>query len=182
MTDATRAPEEIGDDATAEVAERAREELRTTWATLLVYAVGGAMVFLRPHSWSTAAWFGAAAFLLALSAELWWQHGTESGRRRRADRLLAEYAVLRFVDPGIGRRAPADEVAKGFVRGRVFSWLLTLGMVAWPLALGRWDRPAWAVPGAVLLVIAAAIQLTAREREARAGRRWLADPPGPPRD
>ena len=38
------------------------------------------------------------------------------------------------------------------------------------------------MPGAVLLVLSVAVQLGALEREARAGRRWLADPPGPPRD
>ena len=59
------------------------------------------------------------------------------------------------------------------------SWFWVLAAITPPLVAGGWDRPVWAVPGAVLLVIAAVVQVAAREREAHAGRRWLADPPGP---
>lgn len=183
VTDGTRTPaEEIGDDATAEMGVRAREELLTTCATTLSYGAGAAMLFLQPWTWTAEAWFGGTAFVLAVVAAAVWQFGTGRGRDSRAEVLVAEYAVLRCADPGIGRRAAADATAKGFVVGRFIGWVVTLGMVAWPLALGQWDRPAWAVPGAALLGVTAAVQLTAREREARAGRRWLADPPGPPRD
>jgi len=183
VTDGTRAPgREIGDDATPEVALRAREVLWTASGTMLAYAVGAAMLFLEPQTWSTEVWLGATVFLLAAVGTGVWQLGTERGREGQAGRLLSEYAVLRHADPGVGRRAPADETAKGFARGRSVGWLWVLGAIAFPLIAGQWDRPEWAVPGAVLLAITAAIQLTAREREARAGRRWLADPPGPPRD
>jgi len=183
VTDGTPAlPAEIGDDATAEVAERAREELVTSTATLLPYAAGGAMLFLEPQSWTVEAWLGAAAFLLVVLGIGVWQLGTAREREGEAGRLLAEYAVLRHVDPGVGRRAPADGAARDLVRGRLLGRLWVAGALALPLLWGQWDRPEWAVPGAVLLGIAAAVQLTARERGARAGRRWLADPPGPPRD
>ena len=183
MTDSTRAPaEEIGDDATAEVAARAREVLFPTCGSVLAYAAGAALLRLEPQTWPAEAWIGATVFVLALLGVVVWQYGTERGREGQARRLVAEYAVLRHVDPGVGRRGAADETAKGFVRGRFLGWLLTLGLVSFPLAAGQWDRPVWAVPGAVLLAMAAAVQLAAREREARAGRRWLADPPGPPRD
>ncbi len=182
MTDSARPPTaELGDDVTAEVAERGREELLTTCATMLPYAAGAAMLYLEPWTWSVEFAFGAAAFLLALIGAAVWQYGTQRGRHGQAEQLLAEYAVLHSVDPGVGRRAPADRTARGFVRGRLLGSLIPLGLVALPLAAGDWDRPAWAVPGAVLVVLALVVQLAAREREARAGRRWLADPPGPPR-
>jgi hypothetical protein len=183
LTDSTRAPaDEIGDDATTEVTARAREALLTTVGTLLPYAAGAALLFLEPRTWSAETWIGVTVFVLAALGVAVWQYGTERGRQDQAQRLLAEYAVLRHVDPGVGRRGAADETATGFVRGRCLGWLLTLGLVAIPLTAGQWDHPSWAVPGAVLLGITAAVQLTAREREARAGRRWLADPPGPLRD
>ena len=183
MTDSTRAPaEEIGDDATAEVTARAREVLLTGCGTLLLSIAGAALLVLEPQTWPAEAWIGVIAFVLGALGAAVWQHGTERGREGQAQRLLAEYAVLRFVDPGVGRRGPADETAKGFVRGRVLAWLLILCLGAVMLPRAQWDRPVWAVPGALLLAMAVAIQLTTREREARAGRRWLADPPGPPRD
>lgn len=183
MTDRTGAPtSEIGDDATAEVAERAREELWTAAGTLLPYAAGGAMLFLEPQSWTVEHWMSAAAFVLVVLGATVWQFGTAHGREGEARRLLSEYAVLRHVDPGVGRRAPADETARDFVRGRFLLWLWLTGALALLLIWGQWEQPAWAVTGAVLLGIAAVVQVVAREREARAGRRWLADPPGPPRD
>jgi len=155
VTDGTRASaREIGDDATAEVAERAREELWTTTGTLLPYAAGAAILFLEPQSWSTEFSMGATAFLLVLLGTIVWQFGTARGREDQARRLLSEYAVLRHVDPGVGRRAPADEAARDFVRGRFLGWFWLVGALALP----------------------------ATERQAHAGRRWRADPPGPPRD
>lgn len=183
MTDGTPAPtREIGDDATAEVAERAREQLWTTTGTLLPYAVGAALLFLEPQSWTVEFSMGATAFVLVLLGTVVWQFGTARGREGEAGRLLAEYAVLRHVDPGVGRRVPADEAARDFVRGRFLGWFWLVGALALPWIWGQWDQPAWAVTGAVLLGIAAIVQVAAREREARAGRRWRADPPGPPRD
>ena len=183
MTDGTPAPtREIGDDATAEVAERAREELWTDAATLLLYAAGAAMLFLEPWTWSVEFTMGVTAFALVLLGMMVWQLGTARGRDDHARRLLSEYAVLRHVDPGVGRRVPADEAARAFVRGRLVGWFWLVGALALPVVWGQWDQPTWAVTGAVLLGIAAVVQVTAREREARAGRRWRADPPGPPRD
>jgi hypothetical protein len=182
VTDGTRAPaREIGDDATAEVAERAREELWTAVGTILPYAAGGAILFLEPQSWSVEFSISVAACVLVVLGTAVWQFGTERGRTGDAGRLLSEYAVLRHRDPGVGRRDPADGAAKNFVRWPFLTWLWLLAAVTLPLVVEPWDRPEWAVPGAVLLVIAAGVQLFAREREARAGRRWLADPPGPPR-
>ena len=143
---------------------------------------GTAMLLFAPQRWTAEAWFGATAFLLVVVGTAIWQFGTERGREDQAEVLLAGYAVLRCVDPGVGRREAADATAKGFVFVRFFAWPLWLGAVALMLAFGQWDEPGWAVPGALLVVVGAAVHLSAREREARAGRRWRADPPGPPRD
>jgi hypothetical protein len=184
VTDTTRTPaEELGDDATAEVAERAREELLTLCGTQLPLLAGTAMLLFERRTWTAEAWFGAySAVLLLLAGTAVWQFGTERGREDRAEVLVAEYAVLRSVDPGVGRRAAADMTAKGFVYSRFIAWPLWLGAVVLLLPFGQWDQPGWALPGAVLVVVGAAVHLAACEREARAGRRWRADPPGPPRD
>ena len=184
MTDSTPPPtREIGDDATAAVAERAREQLWSGSAMLLLYTVGAAMLVMEPWTWSARYWLGIAAFVLVILGLLLWRFGTERGRAQQRGRLLSEYAVLRHADPGVGRRAPADEVAQGFLRGeRFLGWFYAVVMPALLLIAGRWDRPGWAIPAAALLVGAAALLLAAVERQARAGRRWLADPPGPPRD
>ena len=143
VTDGARPPiAELGDDVTAEVAERGREVLLVTCLTVVPYAAGAAMLYLEPWSWSVDFSLGAAAFLLALVGAAVWRLGTERGRQGRAVQLLAEYAVLRLVDPGVGRRAPADQTAAVFARGRILGWLVPLGLVALPLTAGQWDRPA----------------------------------------
>ena len=183
MTDGTGAPAgEIGDDATAEVAQRAREQLWITSARLLLYAAGVTMLFGEPQSWSAEFWMGATAFVLVLLGTVVWEFGTARGRDGQARRLLAEYAVLHHVDPGVGRRVAADEAARNFARDRYVGWLWLVAALALPLVWGQWDQPAWAVPGAVLLAIVAVVQVIDTERQARAGRRWRADPPGVPRD
>lgn len=149
---------------------------------MLAYAAGASFLFFEPWNWSSTFWLGGACFVLVLTALLWWQHGTGAARRGESEGWLAEYAVLQHLDPGTGRHGRADGAAEGFVSRRSSGWLFTLAFLALPLIAGRWDRPEWAVPGAVLLVLSGAVQLAAVEREARAGRRWLADPPGPRRD
>jgi hypothetical protein len=185
VTDGTSPPAAvIGVDARPEVAQRSREVLWTAVGTMLPYGVGVAMLCLEPWTWSAEGWLGATAFLLTLLGTGVWQFGTVRGRAGQAWRLLSEYAVLRHIDPGVGRREPADRTARTFARGRFFSWLYVLLLLGVPaVVIGKQgDRPGWAVAGLVLLGIAGVVQLLTGEREARAGRRWLADPPGPPRD
>lgn len=108
MTDGTRAPtREIGDDATAEVAERAREELVIYGGTQLPLVAGTALLLVEPQTWTAGTWLGTAGFLLLVAGTAVWQFGTRRGREDRAEDLLAEYAVLRAVDPGVGRREAA---------------------------------------------------------------------------
>jgi hypothetical protein len=179
VTESPRPPADLlGDDAV----RRSREVLTVQVGTMLAYAAGAALLFLEPWTWSAAFWLGWACFVLVVVALPWWQHGTDAGRRRQGEGLVAECAVLRHVDPGIGRYGRADGAARAFVDRRLSGWLFGLAFLALPLIAGSWDRPEWAVPGAVLLALCVAVQLAVLEREARAGRRWLADPPGPRRD
>jgi hypothetical protein len=183
VTDPTRAPAAaLGDDATAEMGERAREQLLTSCGTQLPLLAGTAVLLLEPQARTAGVWSGLVVVLLVFLGLALWQFGTERGRSDRAEVLLAEYAVLRAVDPGAGRREAADAVARGFAFGRFLAWPLWVGAVGLLMAFGQRDQPAWAVTGAALVVVGAAVHLGAAEREARAGRRWRADPPGPPRD
>ncbi|SDF82475.1 hypothetical protein SAMN05660662_3517 [Blastococcus aurantiacus] len=182
MTDGTRAPtREIGDDATAKVAERARHNLRVVALGLSSLSVGFVLLRFDPARWSAEGWTTAAAFAALLGAIVWLAFGTAAGRRRERSRLIAEYAVVHHVDPGPGRRAPADRQAQQMARE--WTWLLLLPLFLAPqLALASWERLATAVPGAVLVSIGCVVLLADKLRLTRAARRWLADPPGPPRD
>ena len=182
MTDTTRLPaRELADDATAEAAARGRETLLTQCGTQLPLVAGTALLLLGADRWTAETGIGVAALLLLVAGVAVWQFGTERGREDGAEVLLAEYAVLRAVDPGVGRREAADATAKSFVAGRWVAWPLVLGAITLLLTFGQWDEPGRAVPGAVLVIVGAAVHLGVTERETRAGRRWRADPPGPPR-
>jgi hypothetical protein len=134
-------------------------------------------------SWTgAAAWTAIGVFLapagLALTA-------ARLSRRQR-DRVTAAHrlqAALRaHADPGPELRGRADQQARYTARTAWVVWTLPLG----PLGLvigGDWDsRPVAAAVGAALVVGAAvAYGLWTRARLTQA-RRWLADPPGPPRE
>ena len=181
MTDGTRTPtREIGDDASAEVAERARHQLRVAALGLPPVLVGAVLLRFDPADWSMAAWTTAVGVGLSLGLFSWLFSSSATIRRRRAPRLLAEYAVVHHVDPGPGRRGPADVQAREMAREWI--WFVLLPLVLAPsLARASWEDLATSVPGAVLVVAGCAVVLADKRRSARAGRRWLADPPGPPR-
>ncbi|MDT0278412.1 hypothetical protein [Blastococcus goldschmidtiae] len=182
MTDGTRAPtREIGDDATAEVAERAREELRVTALALPPLLGGVVLLGFDPAGWSAGAWVTAAGVGLCVGLLCWLLSRSAAVRRRRAARLLSEYAVVHHVDPGQGRRVPADRQAREMARGWI--WIAVFPLLLAPqLARTSWEDLGTSVPGTVLLVAGCGVILADRLRSVRAGRRWLADPPGPPRD
>ncbi|MGY1847149.1 hypothetical protein [Blastococcus sp. SYSU DS1021] len=85
------------------------------------------------------------------------------------------------MDPGPGLRERADVQARYQAGVGWLVWVLPAGPAAL-LPGARWDRPVSTVPAA-LLVAGGAVGLTVwwRRRVAWA-RRWLADPPGPPRE
>ncbi|NEK86326.1 hypothetical protein GCU60_11225 [Blastococcus saxobsidens] len=175
-------PELIGDDATAEIRDQARHELRHLALTAPPLVVGVALLRLEPAQWSAGGWGTAGAFSAMLALVAWALLGTERGRRPQSRRLLAEYAVRRHADPGPGRRQAADRRAADMARMRILGPLFLLVLLAPHLALAAWEDLATTIPGAACALVAALLLLAESCREARAGRHWLADPPGPPRD
>jgi hypothetical protein len=108
---------------------------------------------------------------------------TEPAAARPGDcRSPAPGRLRAHADPGPELRGRADQQARYTARTAWVVWTLPLG----PLGLvigGDWDsRPVAAAVGAALVVGAAvAYGLWTRARLTQA-RRWLADPPGPPRE
>jgi hypothetical protein len=102
-------------------------------------------------------------------------------RERQAGVYRAQAAVRRHADPGPELRERADRIARSMAgRGWIaVSWWLG------PLVLvlgGRWDHPVPTVLGAGLMLGSAAVWSLGWLRQAAAARRWVAAPPGPPRE
>ncbi|RBY89087.1 hypothetical protein DQ244_15105 [Blastococcus sp. TBT05-19] len=176
---------EVADLEAADVDVVARDLARRDTHHLAValpsYAVGFALLRFDPARWTAVGWAGIAAGVLVgvtlIVAVLRLGSGTE-GRRRR---YLVEHAVLHHLDPGPGRRAAADHRARDMARG---GWLLVMwpALLAVQAASGDFDQPVAAGFGIALFGITLASLVPYTVRRWRAGRRWLADPPGPPRD
>ncbi|MGY2063935.1 hypothetical protein [Blastococcus sp. SYSU DS0619] len=182
MSGTPRSTPMTDDDTGAAVRERARQELRLLAVTVPSFLAGFALLRLEPGSWSAAGWLIAGVVLLGPAGLAWALLGTDRGRRLNTDRYVTEHAVLHHVDPGPGRRQRADRDAAAMARQPFAAWLIALGLLLPQAALAEWDDPRTAVPGAVLLVVGVTAFLVDAHRRARAGRRWRADPPGPPRD
>jgi hypothetical protein len=180
-TEQSTAAAGIGDDATAEVRAQARHELRGLAVVAPTFLVGAALLRLEPGSWSAEEWIMAAASGATAVVVTWGLLGTERGRRLQSRRLLARYAVRHHLDPGLGRRQAADREARQMARQWLAGSLLLIVFVP-QFAFASWDDPGTAVPGAILVAVAGALSLGEILGHTRAGRRWLADPPGPPRD
>jgi hypothetical protein len=165
-------------------AER-RERRRALLAAPLVVGFFVGIVLLTGGFgfWSGgAAWVVVGGFLglcgLTLSAAQ-----LSRRQRERASAAHRIQAALRaHADPGPGLRVRTDAQARYTARTSWVVWALPLG----PLSLlldGQWDRrPVIATVGAVLVVGAAAAYVTWWRGRVADARRWLADPPGPPRE
>jgi hypothetical protein len=127
-----------------------------------------------------AAWLALGVFLVVgLVLGLVSAVRTRSGPRARM--LRFRYALLHRVDPGPGVREKVDVAARQFAGLGWLIWLFPLG----PLGLllgGRWDRPLFSVPAALVIVGATAWVVVYWRRMTTAGRRWVAHPPGPARE
>ena len=165
----------------AERRERRRDLLT---APLLVGFLAGIVLLTGGFGLWTggAAWTGVGVLLALAGLAL----STSQLSRQQGDRLAAAYriqAALRtHADPGPELRRRADAQARYTARTAWVGWALPLGLLG-VLIGGDWDRrPVAASVGAALVVgVAASYTLWMRARLAQA-RRWLADPPGPPRE
>ena len=92
-----------------------------------------------------------------------------------------QYGMQHHVDPGPGAREKADLYARRQARLGWVVWTSLLLPVA-VLANGRWDRPAVAVPAALVFLTVTAAAVLHVHRQVRWAQRWVADPPGPARE
>ena len=143
-----------------------------SWAAL----TDGFGLFTGPGTW-----WAVAGYLALFVVLLVLQRTVPRMRRNTVLGHRIQYGLQHLVDPGPGAREKADVYARrqsrlGWV---VRTWvLLPLGV----LVNGRWERPSIAVPAAlVFLALTAAAVLQVRRQVSRA-QRWVADPPGPPRE
>jgi len=146
------------------------------WFASLVALTGGFVL------WSGAgAWWAVAAYSASFVALLGLQRTVPRLRRTAELGHRVQFALRHHLDPGAGAREKADVLARRQAQLGWVPWSTPLPVAAF-LLNGRWDRPATAVPAAVVLVglsVAGAVLL---HRQVRAARRWVAEPPGPPRE
>lgn len=143
-------------------------------AAFVVVLSGSIPALLGPLGWAVV-----AAYLIAcLVADRQGRRPDE--RRRSADARRIEHALREHLDPGPELRERADRQAQHLSRAGwsapVFPLLLLTLLDDAP-----WDRPALAVPAVVVLAGGLGVLMLFVLRSARDARRWLADPPGPPR-
>ena len=156
-----------------------RERRRDAVAVLPLIGWAAGLVLLRrnwvsaDHALTVALVVGAGLGLLGLLV-------TFGVRTAWSDGYRMKYAIRERVDPGPGLRTRTDQLAEK-QSWRWYRWAVPFYALS-VFARGRWDVPGLAVPGAVLLVISAATVAVWAERSAKAANRWLADPPGPPRE
>ncbi len=118
-------------------------------------------------------------FILLASAA---SHLVRQLRTKTSAGYRIQAALRQHVDPGPQLRARTDRQAR-YVAGISWAgWLMLLG----PLGLllgGQWSRqPVAAAAGAILVVGVAVTYVQAWRTRTAAARRWMADPPGPPRE
>lgn len=154
------------------------EQRREILLPLAAFCAFPALAVLRFDDLRVVTWAGVLALVAALGSAAWLLHGARTGR---TDRHRTLHALLQHADPGPGLRARADQLARQQAPARRWFWV-TPGALLVQAVPGRWDEPAVALPAAAVLV-ASLLPLTVQQfRLGRAAKRWLADPPGPPRD
>lgn len=176
----TEQPEHIDWD---EVERRAREREPLVTLTFIAVVAGWAGLSEQLFSFSgTAKWIVAAVyagtFLLLLVA----QRVHPRFRARNAEGYRLQYALRRHVDPGPELRGKVDRQAGHMARIVWFRWWLLLLLPVGPLIAAPWDRPLVTVPSALVLVAGVAAGALSMRRLYADARRWVSDPPGPPRE
>ena len=146
------------------------------WFVALVALSGG---FFLWHG--AGAWWAVAGYLVVLGVILVLRRVVPRLRRTAGVARRIQFALRHRVDPGPEARERTDVLAR---RQAALGWTTW----SWPFFLaglltsGRWDRPAVAVPAAVVLLGLSGAGLLVVRRQVRDARRWVADPPGPARD
>jgi hypothetical protein len=104
------------------------------------------------------------------------------GRRRQQEEARRiQYALRHHVDPGAPLHQRADRQTRHFARFVWLGWSYPLLLLT-HVRTADWDRPAVTVP-AFAVVAALSLGLAGwRLGMSRSARRWVADPPGPPRE
>jgi hypothetical protein len=174
------APAEEIDWAEAVRAERRREWW--TWPFLIAFFLGMVLVRRGFGLWSGAAgWLALAIYLVFFGVLITVSLLSRRLRERNATAYRLRAAVRRHVDPGPELRARADRMARYVASLGWVAWAFVLGPVGMTIG-GRWDHPVPTAVGTVLLLGAAGSWSLWWLRWRAEGRRWLADPPGPPRE
>jgi hypothetical protein len=180
VTEQAAAWEQV-DRAEVERRTRAREPLFVL--VLVAVAVGWAGVSDRLVGVAdTAKWIVVAGYVLVFVALLVAQRLPPRLRARARDGYRLMYSLQEHVDPGPGLREKVDRQAGYMTRINWFRWWLLLFLSAGLLVGAPWDRPLIAVPSALVLVAGVVAWALYLRRFYGAARRWVADPPGPPRE
>jgi hypothetical protein len=174
------APTDEIDWEEAERRERRRDLV--IFPGIVAFFVG--MVLLTGDFWlltGSAAWAVVAVFLGFIMLMTAASHLIPRLRRKGSAGYRIQAALRRHLDPGPELRARADRQAR-YVAGTAWvGWVALLPAFAFLLG-GQWERPMLAAPGAVLLVGAALAWVMWWRSRVHVARRWVADPPGPPRE
>jgi hypothetical protein len=163
-----------------------RERAREPWFVLVLAAVAVGWGGLSDRVFfasGTAKWVVLAGYVLLFVVMLVAQRINPRLRGRARDGYRLQYALREHVDPGPELREKADRQAGYMTRIVWFRWWLLFLIPAGVLAAAPWgDRPLVVVPSALVLVAGVVVWALCLRCMDAAARRWVADPPGPPRE
>jgi hypothetical protein len=162
-----------------------REERRRQWwgwPFLATFFIGMTLVRGRFVHWSgRAGWLALGIWMAVFVVLAGLSLVVPRLRTRNATAYRVQAALRRHLDPGPDLRARVDRMAR-YTAGRAWIAYLVLLGPAGMLLGGRWDHPLPTAVGAVLLLVSTAAWSWWWLRLRTHARRWLADPPGPPRE
>lgn len=165
------------------VERRARAREPVGVLTIIAFFIGWAAS--TDHFVGTAGsvkWLLVSGYVLLLVCLLTASRLHPRTRARAADGYRMQYALRAHVDPGPTLRERVDRQAAYMDRIVWFRWWLVFFIPLGLLVSARWDRPLVTVP-AVLVVEAVTVSAAVYLRRLYgAAERWVADPPGPPRE
>jgi hypothetical protein len=127
------------------------------------------------------AWAVVGVFLVSLVFVSASSHLVPRLHTRTSAGYRIQVALRQHVDPGPDLRARTDRQARYLAGISWAGWLVVPGLLGLLLG-GQWDRrPVAAAVGAVLIIGSAVVYLQWWRARLAAARRWVSNPPGPPR-